>query len=375
MLPRMTAQILGIGLATPPHTMSQDEAASLAREVICRGPLQERVLTALYRKAGVSQRHTALPHRIALDWLPEVDETGQRQTTLGPTTAERMKYFAEHAPSLAMSAAGHALDVAHAAAGEITHLITVTCTGFDAPGLDVAVIRGLALRPTTQRLQVGFMGCHGAINGLRAGLAIVSADQQARVLLVATELCSLHYRFQWDPERLVANALFADGAAAVVLGAHRQSTGDTSVPPSGASKWRLKATGSCLIPDSREAMSWRIGDHGFEMTLDAAVPELIQKNLKPWLVSWLAEHGLSMADVSSWAIHPGGPRILASIEESLGLARDATAVSREVLSQFGNMSSPTVLFILERLRAASSRLPCVAIGFGPGMFAEAALFA
>jgi predicted naringenin-chalcone synthase len=364
MLPRMSANLLGIGLAVPPHTMTQDEAAALAREVICRSEQEARVLTALYRKAGVSQRHTALPHRIALNWLPEQEDgIHERPTTLGPTTAERMQYFAEHAPPLALEAARNALANARVPESDITHIITVTCTGFDAPGLDVAVIDGLNLKPTTERLQIGFMGCHGAINGLRAALAFASADVRAKVLLVATELCSLHYRFQWDPARLVANALFADGAAAVVLGSSSNSD----------HQWRVEATGSCLIPQSRDAMSWRIGDHGFEMTLDAAVPELIQTHLKPWLTGWLAEHELSIDTVGSWAIHPGGPRILASIEESLGLAPDATAVSRDVLSQNGNMSSPTVLFILERLRAAQSRLPCVAIGFGPGMFAEAAL--
>src|SRR5205807_1380827 len=144
---------------------------------------------------------------------------------------------------------------------EITHIITVTCTGFEAPGTDVALLAGLGLRPTTQRLQIGFMGCHGAINGLRAAQAITAADARARVLLCAVELCSLHYRFNWEPERLVANALFADGAAAIVAGGEVDS-------PQGE-PWRLKATGSCLIPNSQDAMSWRIGDHGFEMTLDA----------------------------------------------------------------------------------------------------------
>jgi predicted naringenin-chalcone synthase len=208
------------------------------------------------------------------------------------------------------------------------------------------------------------MGCHGAINGLRAALAIGQADTKARVLLCAVELCSLHYRFAWEPERLVANALFADGAAAVVAG------GDDC----GTDAWRLKATGSCLIPDSQPAMSWRIGDHGFEMTLDACVPELIEGHLRPWLSQWLVEHGLSLEQIGSWAVHPGGPRILAAIEKSLELPESATAVSREVLSQYGNMSSPTVLFILNRLRERGARLPCVALGFGPGLFAEAALF-
>jgi alkylresorcinol/alkylpyrone synthase len=364
----MSMLIQGIGCAVPPHTMTQDQAAELACEVICRTQQQQRVLTALYRKAGVTERHTALPHRVALEWLP-ASPSGKiedRPIALGPTTAERMRYFAEHAPPLARQAALAALDHAALKSGDITHLITVSCTGFDAPGVDVSLIAGLPLAPTTERLQIGFMGCHGAINGLRAAHAVAGADPAARVLLCAVELCSLHYRFQWDPERLVANALFADGAAAVVAGGEAAS--------GTAEAWKLQATGSCLIPNSQQAMSWRIGDHGFEMTLDASVPELIQTHLRPWLVEWLGGHGLTLEAVGSWAIHPGGPRILASIEQSLGLPLDATAVSREILSQFGNMSSPTVLFILNRLRELHAPLPCVALGFGPGLFAEAALF-
>jgi predicted naringenin-chalcone synthase len=120
-------------------------------------------------------------------------------------------------------------------------------------------------------------------------------------------------------------------------------------------------------------MSWRIGDHGFEMTLDARVPELIQTHLRPWLTRWLSSLRHPIDSVAPWAIHPGGPRILAAAEESLGLSRDATAVSREILAHHGNMSSPTVLFILDRLRAVNAKRPCVALGFGPGLFVEGAL--
>ena len=121
-------------------------------------------------------------------------------------------------------------------------------------------------------------------------------------------------------------------------------------------------------------MSWCVGDHGFEMTLHARVPDLIRQHLRPWLEHWLEEQGQSLDSVGSWAIHPGGSRILTAVEESLNLARQATAISRDVLAQYGNMSSPTVLFILDRLRQANASRPCVALGFGPGMFAEAALF-
>jgi alpha-pyrone synthase len=206
------------------------------------------------------------------------------------------------------------------------------------------------------------MGCHGAINGLRVADAIAGSDPLARILLCAVELCTLHYRFQWDPERCVGNALFSDGAGAVV-GSASASRGD----------WQVTATGSCLLPDSTDAMTWQIGDHGFEMTLSRRVPDLISQHLRPWLSQWLGQRDIRIEDVATWAIHPGGPRILSAVEESLGLDRQATSVSRDVLAEHGNMSSPTVLFILDRLRQAAAPRPCVMLGFGPGLMAEAAL--
>jgi predicted naringenin-chalcone synthase len=164
---------------------------------------------------------------------------------------------------------------------------------------------------------------------------------------------------------MVANALFADGAAAVV-GA------PASAAPAGA--WCAAATGSCLVPDSAKAMTWTVGDHGFEMTLARQVPGLIATHLRPWLEAWLAREGVALGQVGSWAVHPGGPRILDAVEEGLSLPRQATAVSRAVLAEHGNMSSPTVLFVLGRLRAADAPRPCVALGFGPGLMAEAVLF-
>jgi predicted naringenin-chalcone synthase len=214
-----------------------------------------------------------------------------------------------------------------------------------------------------QRVHVGFMGCHGALNGLRVAQALTGADPTARVLLCAVELCSLHFHYGWDPKKVVANALFADGAAAVV--------GAAAGP---ADAWRVAATGSCLIPDSEYAMTWNIGDHGFEMTLSTRVPSLISAHLRPWLEAWLAQCGIALEHVASWAIHPGGPRILSAVERPLGLTEEATVVSREILAAYGNMSSPTVLFILGRLQTRHAPRPCVALGFGPGLIAEAVLF-
>jgi prepilin-type processing-associated H-X9-DG protein len=278
--------------------------------------------------------------------------------------ATRMQRYEQEAPKLAIAAARQALHKAAVAGEDITHLITVSCTGFFAPGIDYTLIRGLALAPSVARTHIGFMGCHGAINGLRAGLAFAHQDPDATILVCCVELCSLHYQYGWHPEKIVANALFADGAAAIVArrGQKRQDN-----------FWRIADCGSFVIPNSDHAMSWRIGDHAFGMTLSPELPELIDAHLSAWLESWLAKNRLRLGAIKSWAIHPGGPRILGAVGRSLKLDEKALAVSRAVLRAHGNMSSPTILFILDALQARAAETPCVALAFGPGVVAEAAL--
>jgi predicted naringenin-chalcone synthase len=376
----MNFRILGLGTALPPHSMTQTEAADLARQVCSTTEEQATLLKVLYRRSGVGMRYTVLPHRIALEWIePEEQPGGDVQTLvqLGPTTQERMQFYAEHASPLALKASRTALAESAVEAAAVSHLVTVSCTGFAAPGVDLALINELGLSPTILRTHVGFMGCHGAINGLRVAQAFAASQPSARILLCAVELCSLHYRFRWDPIRFIGNAIFADGAAAIVggpcqgnrVGEVSHANGSPTTEPS----WTVTATGSCLLPNSADAMTWTVGDHGFEMALSPRVPDLIKQHLAGWLADWLAGQHLGLADIGSWAVHPGGPRILLAVEQALGLDAAHLTTSREVLSEFGNMSSPTVLFILDRLRRRQAARPCVALGFGPGLVAEAAL--
>jgi predicted naringenin-chalcone synthase len=348
--------------------ITQPVGMGIARVVSCRTEEQATWLPAVYDGSGVVTRHFSLDARVVRDVLDGTRHSGSvylpsgAPDDRGPTTRQRMRHYAELAPPLATQAARDALEKSGLPAAEVTHLITVTCTGFFSPGVDFALIRGLGLAPTVERTQVGFMGCHGALNGMRVARAFCEASADARVLLCAFELSSLHYHYGWNPQTVVANALFADGAAAAVGAGFTQP---------GA--WRVAATGSCLIPDSETAMTWSIGDNGYEMTLSKRVPALIAKHLRPWLEGWLGRQGLLVADVASWAVHPGGPRILDAVAESMGLPSAALADSRAVLADCGNMSSPTVLFILDRLRGRAAPRPCVALAFGPGLVAEAAL--
>jgi predicted naringenin-chalcone synthase len=367
----MSLAILGLGTALPPTRVDQAEAVAIAKAVCSRTEQQAGLLPVFYRLTGIETRHLALDPQVVRDTLDGTCDSGSvflptgADDDHGPTTRQRMEHYVRHAGPLALTAARQALERSGLPAAGITHLVTVSCTGFAAPGVDRELILGLGLPPTVERSHVGFMGCHGAFNGLRIARAFAGAEPGARVLTCAVELCSLHYHYGWDPEKMVANALFADGAAAVV------GAPATAAPPDA---WQLAAVGSFLFPNSAEAMTWTVGDHGFAMTLSPRVPDLIAAHLRPWLEPWLAQHGVALPRVASWAVHPGGPRILSAVEKALGVPRAATAVSRRVLAECGNMSSPTVLFILDRLRQQDAPRPCVALGFGPGLVAEAMLF-
>jgi predicted naringenin-chalcone synthase len=358
----MTVTIAGIGTAVPPHRIAQSDAAELACPFACQTAAQERLFKEIYRRSGVETRHG-----VVLD-ASEGDLIHRQEfyTHVNPSTRDRMRRYEESAGELAVAAAARSLEDAGIASVRITHLVTVSCSGFHAPGFDIVLVKQLGLSPEVARTHVGFMGCHGLINGLRVSHAFLQADPSACVLLCAVELCSLHHQYGWNSEQIIANALFADGAAAMIIGTPTGNTEGT---------YRLLATGSSLIADSEAAMSWRIGDHGFAMTLGTNVPELIGRHVTPWLSAWLAQKGLGISRVGSWAIHPGGPRILATFGEAAGLDCAALEPSYRVLAEYGNMSSSTIAFILDRLRSASAPRPCVALAFGPGLTVEAALFA
>ena len=356
----MSMIIAGIGTALPRHRISQADAAEIAKQYACATSAQERLFQTLYRRSSVEGRNCVVLQ------ASEGPLEGRQSfyTSTPPTTLERMRKYEEEAGALAIAASAAALNDARVAPGRVTHLVTISCSGFYAPGFDITLVKQLPLVSKVARTHLGFMGCQGALNGLRVARAFLDADPTACVLVCALELCSLHHQYGWDAERIVANALFADGAAAVV------ALGGQSARPSD---YRIIATGSTLIDDSEDAMSWRITNHGFEMTLSPRVPDLICQHLRPWLEDWLAQQALDLASVGSWAVHPGGPRILSAFGEATGLDQNALEISHQVLADHGNMSSPTILFILDHLRRANARRPCVALAFGPGLTIEAAL--
>ncbi len=362
----MSLSILGIGTAIPEHYADQSVAADFAQLMVHGREDEEDWFAKVYELSTVEHRGSVLlgatnDCRALQEFYPPSVATDD----CGPSTAIRMQEFNEQASALAISAAQQALFESNTLPNEISHLIVVSCTGFGAPGIDFRLIEHLGLSPGVGRVQVGFMGCHGAINALLVARAIGEADPEARILLCCVELCSLHYSYGWNPSRIIANALFADGAAALVAG---------NSPDQQETAWSLRTTASQVLPDSQDAMGWQIGNHGFEMKLEPNVPDLIYSHLREWVEQWLAGHNLTIGEIGSWAIHPGGPRIIHSAAMSLGLSPSATEASHHVLSQYGNMSSATVLFVVQRLQEQNAPRPCVALAFGPGLVVEAALF-
>lgn len=360
----MTTYIYGTGLALPEHSISQTDAAACAVASCVATDKQRQLAPRLYQRSGVQSRHSVLLNS-STNGEPATQSyysPSDTQHPLGPSTAARMQTYRSHAGVLACQAAQRAMESSETPSAEITHLVTVSCSGFDAPGFDIELMEQLGLSRRVPRTHIGFMGCHGALNGLRVVRAFAEADPAVRVLLVAVELCSLHYQYGWTNERIVSNSLFADGAAALVAGQGKAE----------ASRWRLGDDLAEIVPNSQDAMTWRIGDNGFEMTLSAAVPELIREQLRPRLTAWLERNGLTLDAVDGWAIHPGGPRILQACQQALSLSDNALAASYKVLRHCGNMSSPTVLFVLDELRTNVSG-PTIALGFGPGLAIEARL--
>jgi predicted naringenin-chalcone synthase len=373
----MGTQIIGLGTALPAGSLTQDEAVGAAVRLRGTDPAHEgartvQLLNALYRRSGVKTRHSVLLREGNEDpfdrqtFYTVADDSDDR----GPTTGQRMERFETVAPQLAFESCSNAIDDAGISADQIRHLVTVSCSGFAAPGFDLGLYRSLGLNPTTSRTHVGFMGCHGALNGIRVARAMGLANPEEPILLCATELCSLHHQYTDDPQQIVANSLFADGSAAIVIKGTEHSSKSNGRP---INRWEVLANGSCVLTDTTDMMTWRVGDHGFQMTLSAQVPEVIRKQLRPWIEQWLAKQNVQHSDVDLWAVHPGGPRILTASADALQLDHAKLSVSTSILSECGNMSSPTILFILDRMQRQGHRGLCVALAFGPGLVVEAAL--
>jgi predicted naringenin-chalcone synthase len=270
-----------------------------------------------------------------------------------------MQAFEEFAPRLAQSALDK-LALSQEERRAITHVIVTSCTGLYAPGLDYDIVEYLGLNPSVERTFIGFMGCYAAINALKAARHIVRSEPGAKVLLVSLELCSLHMQETQNLEQLLAFLVFADGCAAYLVSAEQVGLAIDSFL-------------AVVLPDTSPLITWRIGEKGFDMHLSGKIPGELRRGLAA--TGTQITQGAAIQSIDLWAVHPGGRTILDAVEQGMELAPEALSDSRHILLNYGNMSSPSVVFVLERLmqHAQSGQRGC-AMSFGPGVTAETMLF-
>lgn len=371
----MTVTLRSLETAVPPTLLIQSEA----RDVFASQPgltrLGQRLVRTCFDSAAIDTRHTAVAEMSTGSQSENpVFFDGASGLLLSPSTKVRNDLFTTEATKLFIEAAEKALEACDGVApSDITHVITVSCTGFFNPGPDYKVVRALGLNASVQRYHLGFMGCYAAFPALRAAKAFCEADPEAVVLVVTAELCSLHVRTSNNPDTIMGSSLFGDGAAAAVVSAREL--------PSSNPVISLDHFETVLTPVGEDSMAWNIGDEGFEMVLDSYVPRIIDEHIVDALTPLLAHEpaiaALAYGDIRHWAIHPGGRSILDKVEAKLELSAKQLLPARETLRDFGNMSSATVMFVLKNIlnqQAAQAEESICAMAFGPGLTVETGLF-
>ncbi len=325
-----------------------------------------RKLRALFRATGIETRYSVI-HDYGkdtdFDFFPN-----NKLIEPFPSTHKRMELFKSHALALSLQSVGQCFEkINDLKKSEITHLIVVSCTGLYAPGLDIELVKALGLNSSINRTCINFMGCYAAFNALKLAESFCGSQKEAKVLVVCTELCSIHFQKENTEDNFLANALFADGSAALMV---------ESKPRKGIN---LKPVSfHCrLFSEGKEEMAWAVGDRGFEMRLSTYVPEIIRQGIKELTKSLLQQIQKNLTDVSYYAIHPGGKKILEVIELELNLKKEQNHFAYAVLKNFGNMSSPTVLFVLNEisksLKAIDHHKNILSFAFGPGLTLESML--
>ncbi len=358
-----TAHVNRVGTAVPPHQV-HDAFVGFVRGTIGE-PRMLRLFDRMVDRAGIERRFSFLEPEV----LPDGTITDSERfygTGEWPSTAARMTRYERFAPMLALKAID-ALSPDMAAEG-ITHLVVASCTGFVAPGLDQLIIEATGMSADVERTVVGFMGCYAAVNSLRLAHHIVRSTPQARVLVVTVELCTLHFQRTGDIEKLLSMLLFGDGAAAALV----------SADPEGIALTDFRAT---TIAGSSNAITWKIGEQGFDMHLGGEVPARIGEALARELTrndDGGLLRGQAPEDFDLWAVHAGGRTILDAVERAFALPVAALQPSRDVLRDYGNMSSATLMFVLAGMIAGrvagGAAQQGLALAFGPGLAAESFRF-
>lgn len=355
------AKVISISTQVPEYKHTQQHLLEFMEGAYGANDKQKKILGYLYRHSGIDTRYSVIP-----DFTLPVDQweffPKSKDLEPFPNLEHRMHWYKMHALKLSLASALKCID-GIIDKQEITHLVTVSCTGMSAPGLELELMEALDLKLDTARTAINFMGCYAAIHGLKMANDIVTANPEAKVLVVCTELCSLHFQKTFTEDSITAPLLFADGSAAALVCSDDH-------PHEGI---RLDSFYSEVLKEAKDCMSWNLSSSGFVMTLSADVPELFKADIGPLKARAIAKAGYKQDSVKYFCIHPGGKRILQAISKGLLLTDEDLAASYKILKEYGNMSSATILFVLEEMWAnirEDKGAHIFAAAFGPGLTME-----
>lgn len=353
------ADIISIARALPDHCHKQSDIFHFMQDIYGLSADETRKLKFLYDHSGIETRYSVVG-----DYGGDMTQRSfipSEKTADFPNLEQRMGVFEREALSLSVKAI-EACIANMISPKDITHLITVSCTGMSAPGLDLQLMNEMKLLPNIFRTSVNFMGCYAAIHALKLSKMICDSSPDANVVIVCTELCTLHFQKAFTEDNAASSLLFADGCAAVLVSNCIRSENAVS----------LRGFYSHVAQKGSSDMAWQMSSNGFLMTLSSYVPQLIGEDIRSLVNAAVAHNRLTAADITHWCIHPGGKRILDVIQKQLDLPVDALRFSRDVLKHYGNMSSPTVLFVLQEIMSSLNKMPAKILGmaFGPGLTME-----
>jgi predicted naringenin-chalcone synthase len=353
---------VSIGTAVPENEYQQTDLAKwMHHRLDAKNERMGRIFRALYQKTKIDVRYSVLPDFHKNHTTPTLFKTDEAE----PKVEERLAIYNQTVLPLAEKAVNACLK--NQDKNKITHLITVSCTGMSAPGIEIQLKQKLELKKNTQTHAVNFVGCYAFFPALKMADAFIQSNPKAKVLIVAVELCTLHFQNKDSEDHLLSNSLFSDGAAACLC----------SAEPGIGKTLKLKGTDQLLIPKGEGDMAWNIHSEGFLMKLSSYIPQLVEVGIKKLIKTLLEPSGMLQKDITHWAIHPGGRKILEVCEEELNLHKNELKASYSTLRNYGNMSAPTILFVLEEMLRTESLLigeRLFTCGFGPGLTLEAALF-
>ncbi|MGI4749049.1 MAG: type III polyketide synthase [Janthinobacterium lividum] len=363
----MSSCISAIGIANPPNQISQNTIYGFMEKAFRLDKNDAARLKKIYDNSAIASRYSAIPDFGLNDFAKNEFFPANENLEPFPDTKKRMEFYRQQAIKIAVQAAQNCLAAFDTSfTGQISHLITVSCTGMYAPGIDIDLIENLKLNRYAERTCINFMGCYGSINALKIADSICRANPEAKVLVVSVELCTLHFQKENTLENWIANSLFADGAAAVII----ENTDKRSIDQPYLN---LKSFYAEYIYEAKNEMNWLIGNFGYEMILTSKVSKQIQKHIRSLAIKILQKAGLTFEEIDQFAIHPGGKKILDAAETGLGICACKNSMAHQVLAEYGNMSSATILFVLKKIldeKTEQASQNILGFAFGPGLTVE-----